>query len=177
MANPSVGKHDPRIHAALKAGWFQVDPATGRVTDLAGRYVDEHLNQGYRVIYLGAGVQVRAHRLVWIACEGPIPAGMEINHRNRIRDDNRICNLEVTSHAENMAHALETPYYERIRDEDLEAVDPAWLSRVIELAESGRVTPEQVAALRPEPRTPVGTPEYRQWLSDNHVDRALSGQR
>lgn len=35
------------------------------------------------------------HRLIWEAFNGPIPEGLVINHKNGIRNDNRLCNLEV----------------------------------------------------------------------------------
>ena len=35
------------------------------------------------------------HRLVWEAFNGPIPEGMEINHINEIKTDNRLCNIEL----------------------------------------------------------------------------------
>lgn len=46
-----------------------------------------------------------AHRLVVAAFYGPIPEGMWVNHKNGIRDDNRIDNLEITTPGENHRHA------------------------------------------------------------------------
>lgn len=40
-------------------------------------------------------------RLVWFAVNGPIPEGMEINHKNHDRADDRIENLELVTRAEN----------------------------------------------------------------------------
>jgi hypothetical protein len=177
MNRKPVGSNDYLIHAALAAGTLNVDPSEGRVYS-AGLAVDEHVDKhGYRRVCLSGRAPVVAHRVVWIACEDPIPLGIEVNHRNGVRHDNRISNLELTTHSENMAHAAVTPYYERIRDEDLAAVDPEWLARVISLAESGEVTAGRIAQLRPEARTPVGSPEYRQWHADQKVDQSLSGSR
>lgn len=47
------------------------------------------------------------HRIVWEAFRGPIPEGKEINHRNGKKRDNRISNLEVVTHSENMKHAYD----------------------------------------------------------------------
>lgn len=46
----------------------------------------------------------RAHRLIWETFKGPIPDGMEINHINRIKNDNRLVNLELVTSSENMKH-------------------------------------------------------------------------
>lgn len=42
------------------------------------------------------------HRLVVETFIGPILNGMEVDHINRKRDDNRLENLHITSHSENM---------------------------------------------------------------------------
>lgn len=66
--------------------------------------------------YLGIKVQIErrqywmyAHRLVWEKLNGPIPEGLEINHIDRDRTNNRPCNLEVVTPSENMRHAYSTP--------------------------------------------------------------------
>ena len=62
------------------------------------------------------GVLLLAHRIIWENMVGPIPKGMEINHINGRKDDNRLCNLELVTHAHNMQHAKAiglTPYCTR----------------------------------------------------------------
>ena len=49
-----------------------------------------------------------AHQLVIEAFVGPIPNGMQVNHKNGLKDDNRLCNLEVVTPGENVAHAYRT---------------------------------------------------------------------
>lgn len=56
--------------------------------------------RGYRQISIH-GVLYYAHRLVWLAEHGVLPAGL-IDHINRDRSDNRIQNLRVVSSKENM---------------------------------------------------------------------------
>lgn len=41
------------------------------------------------------------HRLVWEAFKGHIPQGMQINHMNEIKTDNRLINLSLTTIKEN----------------------------------------------------------------------------
>ena len=47
---------------------------------------------------------LQAHRLVWLSFVGPIPDGLQINHKNGIKNDNRLENIEVVTHSENMFH-------------------------------------------------------------------------
>lgn len=48
------------------------------------------------------GKDYRAHRLIYEQLVGPIPKGMEVDHINRIRDDNRIDNLRLCTQSEQM---------------------------------------------------------------------------
>ncbi|ATE85769.1 HNH homing endonuclease [Shigella phage Sf12] len=41
------------------------------------------------------------HRIVWEMHNGDIPEGMEIDHINGSRSDNRVENLRIVSHSEN----------------------------------------------------------------------------
>lgn len=47
-----------------------------------------------------------AHRVVWEAFNGKIPDNMQINHKNGIKDDNRLDNLEVVTPSENTKHTF-----------------------------------------------------------------------
>lgn len=65
--------------------------------------------QGYIEIKFnlnGASKQILAHRLVMMAFVGNPPAGMETNHINGIKDDNRLKNLEYVTPKENTQHAI-----------------------------------------------------------------------
>lgn len=46
------------------------------------------------------------HRLIAEAFFGPVPKGMEINHKNGKRDDNRLENLEIVTPSENALHGI-----------------------------------------------------------------------
>ena len=45
------------------------------------------------------------HRLIWICANGDIPDKIEVNHKNGIKDDNRLNNLELTTKSENALHS------------------------------------------------------------------------
>lgn len=49
--------------------------------------------------------RVSVHRAVWEAFNGPIPGRLEVNHKNLDRSDNRLENLELLTHQENVRHA------------------------------------------------------------------------
>lgn len=44
---------------------------------------------------------IRAHRVIWEIFNGEIPEGMQIDHINHIRHDNRVENLRLVSNQEN----------------------------------------------------------------------------
>lgn len=52
-----------------------------------------------------------AHRAVWLAFNGPIPEGLEINHKNGVRSDNRLVNLELMTRRQNAQHKFDVLGY------------------------------------------------------------------
>ena len=74
-------------------------------------------NVGYYAIawkYQGKAIHILAHRLIWMAAYGPIPVGMQINHINGVKTDNRLCNLELVTPAQNVHHAFDTGLINRV---------------------------------------------------------------
>ena len=57
-------------------------------------------SDGYRLIWV-SGRQWMVHRLIWIYVNGPIPDGLQIDHINGVRDDNRLSNLRLVTSDEN----------------------------------------------------------------------------
>ena len=60
---------------------------------------------GYRIIFVPEIGNIKEHRYIWEKHFGPIPIGMHIHHKNGIRDDNRIENLQMLTKSQH--HKLE----------------------------------------------------------------------
>ena len=59
---------------------------------------------GYVMISLGRKDKYLAHRLAWLHFYGEWPNG-QIDHINRVRHDNRIANLRISTQSENLCNA------------------------------------------------------------------------
>ena len=59
---------------------------------------------GYRRIIV-LGKRHLAHQLAWQLTHGEIPGGLELDHKNHQRDDNRIANLRLATRSENNANS------------------------------------------------------------------------
>lgn len=70
---------------------------------------------GYKQIKLrlnGKRYNRYVHRLVWEAFNGPIPENFEINHIDHDKSNNKLSNLELVTHSENMHKSfLQYGYY------------------------------------------------------------------
>lgn len=79
-----------------------------RIGTLRRLVVDQY---GYITVAMSAG-GIRhtefVHGLVAAAFIGPRPHGMEVNHKNGNKSDNRPCNLEYVTPSENARHAIRT---------------------------------------------------------------------
>lgn len=83
------------------------DPDTGVITRSVkrGRSTLAHMpnSNGY-IVVMHRGNRMYAHRLAWILTHGSIPDGMMIDHINRVRHDNRLCNLRLVNAKGNAAN-------------------------------------------------------------------------
>lgn len=72
-----------------------------------GRKCTHKRSDGYLVVQF-MGQKYKIHKLVWILHHGNYPTGYELDHINGIRTDNRIENLRLVTHGDNMRNIRNT---------------------------------------------------------------------
>jgi hypothetical protein len=93
-----------------------IDPRHGVIYGRKGGPIGAVCRDGYVRLGGGRNGYLYAHRVIWEAVNGLIPAGLEIDHVNGNKADNRIRNLELVTRRENVQRALAsglTPVGER----------------------------------------------------------------
>lgn len=105
-------------------GVFTWKARTGRGCrrDLTGKTAGGPQNDGYIHISL-YGKKYLAHRLAWLFTHGQWPEG-EIDHINRIRDDNRLANLRDVTKSINQRNR------NNVRGADFHLASGKWRSRI-----------------------------------------------
>jgi hypothetical protein len=116
---------DPRCIPGW-AGRYAVDD-TGAVLKVRGtRWVPVKVHRsgnGYLTVNLwhaGKRATAYVHRLVAQAFIGPIADGMTVNHKDGDKANPALSNLEIVTHAQNMAHASRTGLFAAGRSENRE---------------------------------------------------------
>ena len=73
-------------------------------------------SNGYISRWIG-GKKVGEHRVIWEQHNGPIPKGMQIDHINGIRNDNRIENLRLVTNQQNSFNQLKAKgfYWDKMK--------------------------------------------------------------
>lgn len=105
-------QRDLAILALIENGRLRVDVAAGLVyaprSNTPTKPCGALTAKGYLRICVnvdGRQMHFMAHRVVWVAANGPVPPGQEVDHQNRVKADNRIENLEAVPGLENMRRA------------------------------------------------------------------------
>ena len=95
---------------------LEYNPDTGEFTwiaqrgsrsDLVGERAGYPHWKGYWTIYVD-GQSYWGHRVAWLYVHGKFPKG-QIDHINRVRDDNRIANLRLATNGQNGANSKAKP--------------------------------------------------------------------
>lgn len=75
---------------------------------VCSRILKQTEQDGYRLVQFrinGKHFRFRVHRLVLLAFSGVDGGDLDVNHKNGVRDDNRIENLEWCTRSENLKHS------------------------------------------------------------------------
>lgn len=97
-------RHLQPIEATLDLARASIvyDPETGKFYGPTGDEIGFTRKDGYIFIYVGDR-KLGAHRVAFLLMTGSIPP--IIDHANRIKDDNRWCNLRAATKSQNTANA------------------------------------------------------------------------
>jgi hypothetical protein len=99
-----------------KEGWLPIpefhnyeisDDGQVRRIDTKREIKSYKMTNGYMRIFLGKNNGRQVHCLVMAAFVGKKPEGYQVNHKNGIKADNRLENLEYLTQKENMRHAVD----------------------------------------------------------------------
>jgi len=86
---------------------FEYDSDTGVLIRKTGQHAGKVQsctdNKGYVITYAD-GESIKAHRLIWIFNYGDIPNGMQIDHINGHKSDNKLSNLRLADRCGNGAN-------------------------------------------------------------------------
>lgn len=119
MASPAVNRAKyARAQEYIRLGLWIVDLERGLIYSARTKApLRAQHSKGYRTygITLPGGsrktaraIPVRAARVIWESVHGPIPDGLEINHKNGDHGDDAIANLELVTNQENIDHSIRT---------------------------------------------------------------------
>ena len=101
----------------------------------------------YRLYHAGKGKRFFAHRLVMLVFSGEPPSNLhQVNHRNGIKTDNRLANLEYVTPSENQMHSSRVLGKKKARYRP----KTAWRSRLIRAINCNEVRsrfPEEVSSI------------------------------
>jgi len=107
-----MNKNDKYFMNLVRSGKIEIDYKTGIVySRLSGKLKPVGALQSSGYLHMSAGPTrkerhyIQLHRLIWISVHGEIPKGYEPNHKNGIKTDNRLSNLEITTRSDNVRHA------------------------------------------------------------------------
>lgn len=87
---------------------YRIDADKGIVYGMRGLPIKKVCSTGYIQVNSNGRPIGMAHRMIWEHIHGAIPEGLQINHKNGNKADNRLVNLELVTPSENSKHAYTT---------------------------------------------------------------------
>lgn len=119
---------------------YQCDPGKGLIYGKRAKRAIGRVNGRGYVEISSSGIAGLAHRMIWESVHGPIPLGLQINHINGIKTDNRIENLELVTPSENTSHAYKTGLTSALGERNGRAKLSAFSVRIIRRRASSEST-------------------------------------
>ena len=118
-AEAEIGDKERWLPIADYEGWYEVSnlgrirrTAPGKATHVGKVLKPIQRRDGYGVANLHrAGITnsgIYIHRIVMEAFAGPCPEGKEVNHKDGVKSNNHLENLEYLTPQENVCHASES---------------------------------------------------------------------
>lgn len=150
---------DEYIAWNLAEGNILTDPETGKVFATRGPggvKLDEPVElkgsivNGYRVVSIrnhDVKLQCRVHRVIWISVHGVLPDGYVIDHINNDKQDNRICNLQLLTPADNSHKAKADGRYKTGLESKTTKLDPELHEKIAYLYAISPLTQKQLGSL------------------------------
>ncbi|MEE1135637.1 MAG: HNH endonuclease [Methanocorpusculum sp.] len=100
------------IMEKIRSGEWVPSLDTGQVYSTRKKgFLTPRKTRGYSMISY-----VRLSYIIWIAANGAIPYGMQIDHINGDREDDRLCNLRLVSRSENIMLSTATLTYSQAEE-------------------------------------------------------------
>lgn len=141
--------------ALVRSGILSVDPdgcvwrhsvmTKYTVKGVEMRRAERPTKKGYLSVTFNLGDgktrAVLSHILVWTLANGPVPKGMEVNHKDLCKSNNRLDNLELMTGSQNTRHAYDNgrtrPWAKATEWRGKPRVSQEKINRIVGLIESG----------------------------------------
>ena len=105
----------------LKLKGYTYDPETGKIYGIHKKELCSKI-KGYKYINIGNGIKLSQHHFAWYMVYGNVDF-IELDHINRIKTDNRICNLRIADRTLQQYNREAKGYYKYARTNK-------WISRI-----------------------------------------------
>jgi len=104
-------KNERFFLSKIRQGVLILDRKGNIFNTITNRFIGSIGTSKYKAIGMkdskGKVRHILVHRLMWLHFKGPIPDGLEVNHRDGVKSNLKLSNFELTTNSENVIHAYE----------------------------------------------------------------------